>query len=801
MTSSPAVTDTVAVPVVSLDAVDAMRSAQFGHKASTLALLRREGFPVPPGFVIPVGAVPSHRDVESALACLGPGPVAVRSSGTVEDGEQATWAGQYDTFLNVDGVDDVLQAIDACQASGRSRRARDYAQLHGGGGDVAVLVQRMVPATTAGVAFTANPITGDLNEILISAAVGLGNRLVSGEVVADEWRVVGDRTTAIATPHDCLTTQLVLAIAELARRVEVARGCPQDIEFACVGEEVLLLQARPIVDLPIEPDRTPPPGNWTKDTAHFPEPVTPLGETAYVALFGDTVSSMFAEWGLMPERMESRCIGYESYSRFLPEGGSPPPWWLLAIVARIVPSIRRKLATAAAVEASGKLEAVAASWERTLRPQLDARISALRDLTLTAFTDDALVAHLDGVVVLCDEAQRIHFQLMIPYMVGLHDLFLLVSRHLGWDDLQTMSLVQGLSSASSAPTTELRDVAVAVAQRPGARAVVEQARPSFVEELEDIDPPIAERLRTWLHRWGFRTTGYDPGLPSLAEQPHRVAELLRDLLDAPQPVDLEQRRRQCVATARESLPREVHGEFDAALAFAEAVYPIREDNIVYTDSLPGGLVRRGALEVGRRLVERGQLRHATDVAYLRLDELRAFPTLDHDMTGVADRRRREMAWVRMHPGPMVLGRTEPPPPDIRGLPAPARRLNGAILWAMAAEMVAPTPPKNDGTLAGIGASAGTYEGVVRVIRDAANLHRLRRGEVLVCAITTPAWAVYFSRAAALITDGGSVLSHAAIIAREHGIPAVVATGAATTRLTDGMRVRVDGAKGEVTVIG
>ena len=114
-------------------------------------------------------------------------------------------------------------------------------------------------------------------------------------------------------------------------------------------------------------------------------------------------------------------------------------------------------------------------------------------------------------------------------------------------------------------------------------------------------------------------------------------------------------------------------------------------------------------------------------------------------------------------------------------------------------MTPPAPSAVDGTVKGLPAGAGRYQGRVRVVRSASDLHTLRQGEVLVCPITTPAWSVYFSRAAALVTDAGSVLSHAAIIAREHGVPAVVATGNATETLRDGMLVTVDGSTGEVLI--
>ena len=136
-------------------------------------------------------------------------------------------------------------------------------------------------------------------------------------------------------------------------------------------------------------------------------------------------------------------------------------------------------------------------------------------------------------------------------------------------------------------------------------------------------------------------------------------------------------------------------------------------------------------------------------------------------------------------------------PDVRGLPGPARRINGALLWMMAQELT-PPPKANGSAVAGIAVSPGVYRGRVRVIRRADELHKLRSGEVLVCPTTSAAWMMVFRRAGALVTDAGSVLSHTAIVAREFALPAVVATANATSTLMDGEEVIVDGTRGVVT---
>jgi pyruvate,water dikinase len=352
-----------------------------------------------------------------------------------------------------------------------------------------------------------------------------------------------------------------------------------------------------------------------------------------------------------------------------------------------------------------------------------------------------------------------------------------------------MQLLQGLSVASTESTRELAEVAALVRERPAARAAL--TRPDAFERLS-AEPVVGDALERWMDRWGLRTIGYDPGQPSFAERPSLVVGLLAEMVEGGRATDLAAKRARAVAAARSRLSGDALARFDRALAYAEVVYPQREDNVIYTDNLPAGLVRRVGLEMGRRLVERGRLVRATDMAMLSFDEMRS----DADLRSLVAKRRAEIAWVRAHPGRAFFG---PPPgktPDLRGLPTAARRLNAAILWALEEEMSAPQPAEGEG-VRGLAASPGVVTARVRVIRSAAEIEKLRAGEVLVCPITTPAWTVVFPRAAALVTDGGSVLSHAAIVAREHGIPAVLGTGDATRRLRDGEVVVVDGNRGVV----
>jgi phosphoenolpyruvate synthase/pyruvate phosphate dikinase len=200
--------------------------SELGAKAANLARLASVGFPVPPGFAVTTTAERQRREASAkileAAAALGAERFAVRSSGPAEDLEGASFAGQYETFLDV-RIDDLPAAVgrvfDSACASRVSayREARAEAMGETAAPSMAVLVQVMVTADSAGVAFTANPVTGERGEVVITAVRGLGERLVSGEAVGDEWVVRGDEVSRRRESEDAITAEQAVKIAELAR--------------------------------------------------------------------------------------------------------------------------------------------------------------------------------------------------------------------------------------------------------------------------------------------------------------------------------------------------------------------------------------------------------------------------------------------------------------------------------------------------------------------------------------------------------------------------------------------------------
>src|SRR5215203_2268801 len=276
-------------PVVTFAEATNLRTSELGAKAANLARLASARFPVPPGFVVTPAAEEHLGEMSAqileAAAGLGVERFAVRSSGTAEDLEGASFAGQYETLLDV-RVDELPAAVGRVFDSASTSKVAIYSEARAGATgetaapSMAVLVQVMVEADASGVAFTANPVTGERGEVVITAACGLGERLVSGEAVGDEWVVRDDEASCRRKIESAITAEQAVKIAELARRVEAHFGSPQDIEWAISGDKLYLLQSRPMTALPEPTEWKPPrPGYWMRNFRlgqWLPEAMTPL---------------------------------------------------------------------------------------------------------------------------------------------------------------------------------------------------------------------------------------------------------------------------------------------------------------------------------------------------------------------------------------------------------------------------------------------------------------------------------------------------------------------------------------------
>jgi phosphohistidine swiveling domain-containing protein len=739
-----------------------------GHKAATLGELQRAGFSVPEGVVLTVEAFEAFRAVHGFDDVATPAEVesaplpaevervlrtatqrfdtvrlAVRSSGLAEDLPGASFAGQYETVLDVRGPDAVVDAVRHCWASAFDSRVAAYRATLGDVGvpGMAVVIQRLVPAEAAGVAFTANPVTGDRAEAVVSAVRGLGERLVAGEATPDEWIVRGGEAVARRISEGSIDAGQARAVADLARRVELHLGAPQDIEWAIAEGKVVLLQARPMTALPEPTDWRPPlPGGWARNLR--------LGEW-----LGDPVTPLFESWLLT--RLENRF--HEGMRTFAPVPFPRPlhvvvnGWYFYSLstfptsvramawimVRYFLPSLLvrpRRAVMMIPQTAHFGVELLVREWRESVLPRHRA-VVARGEAQVDRLAPEGLVALIDE---LADDAGEYFFSIMA---------------------------VAGFATKAEIP--------LAAFYR---RHLHPRVGGTHLSLLRGLFTPSLEA-------YGHAVEGLDWVLPTLAER----GALPSDAADAAaRRSRLEAERTAAEQEARAALAGEpkLLARFDKLVAPAQRFQPLREEQ-VYWFTLGWPLMRRAVRRLGELLHKRGKLADPDEVFFITRDELLA-------ALGESD-DRRELSVEAVHRRAAWDGQRRLVPPLVIGEVAPMfHRFMGA-----AEEAVRMPGASGESGLRGIAASPGRVTGPVCIIRTASEFDRLRPGDVLVAPITTPAWTPLFATAAAVVTDTGGVASHSSVVAREYGIPAVVGTGDATRRLRDGQIVTVDGAAGLV----
>lgn len=818
--------------LIDLEREAALDPARVGNKAATLARLLQAGFPVPHGRVLSTAAFDAstsgdEQPTDAIRHCLdeiirwaGGAPLAVRSSATSEDLAEASFAGQYETSLGVEGLSELSRAVRACWDSLQTTRVRSY--LPGSPPEtssMAVLVQPMVDARAAGVAFTAHPVTGARDQVVIDAVSGLGDRLVGGEATPDRWVISWSGSVEAAGLADAIDADQAIQLAGLARRVEEHLGGPQDIEWAIENGAIQLLQARPITalpDPPVEPiplEFEVPDGYWEHDASHFPTPTYPI-DSIFPSMIENAVRIWVAEFGYLFDGLELREIGGWTYQRLRPIGGKEGPAlpaWLMWILVRSIPAMRRRLAVARRAIASDKPGRFIDRWYDTWMPELVDGFRSRHQVDVSSLSDSELEAHIAGATDLAQRGIEIHSLLHGALAPIIFEFTMTCERLLGWDIDQTMEMVRGTSVKSTEPARRLHELAEMARHRPELLETGGATSDQLISRLAAIDTEFSAALAGYIDAYAHRCLGYTLALPTIAENPTLIMAMIRSQIESsyrPSLADEENARARdgAVTRARRALAGQPDGlsEFERALGRAQLAYPVREDNEFYTLSAPFALVRYGVVEMGDRLTQRDVIDRADDVLFLELSEaLRALrrPT---DHRALVNRRKGERAWALANPGPGSYGKPSSAPTSVEFLPEDARLPMESMIWSLESMMAiaaSKTVQVGGRLIEGTAASAGVYSGPVRIVMNESQFPKLRAGDVLVCPVTSPVWSVLFATIGALVTDTGGILSHPAIIAREYRVPAVVATGNATSLLKDGQLVEVDGSSGTVTRLG
>jgi phosphohistidine swiveling domain-containing protein len=783
--------------VRSFDELAAGQQASAGSKGGTLARLYRAGYPVPEGFVVLPAAFAGDElrpgawaQVRARLARMRKGDpdvtFAVRSSALSEDSACASFAGEFETLLDVRADGKVRQAIHAVRRSRHGERVQAYSRAQGLGTthEMAVVVQRLVRADVAGVLFTADPITGSQVGMPGNYVYGPGERLVSGDANPEVFTLKRPRGEYEGPPA---LRRFARGLYGLASRLEEELGGPQDIEWAVVGRKLYLLQSRPITTLQAY---NPATGEWNDSLTGdylwtsanlgeaFPDVMTPftwsfvqayyrangfrdevarypmggnicgrpymnlsvgLSASTALGLSREKVLRATAEtFGLIPAGIEIPMIPFSRWRalrRFAPFAFRMR--WRLRRLRRRIPFF--------IAETPARVDALkAAIWAvRTPHDLLDLWRERLYPLL-----DETMLMLAAGLTEYRTLSRRLHIE--FERLVGEADANVLLSGvSTGTDYLASLGLLIGLSEVSQG--TMSRE---AYLQRYGHRGP---------HEMELSAPRPAE----------------DPGWLD-----RRLTEVKRDSVDVSRML-AEQRRQHEAAWARleARVGRRTGGYRRKLDRMAEAART-REASRSETVRLLG-VFRAFALQAGK-LTGLGD-----DVFFLFLEEV--VKRLAGDASAcdaIPVRREAHAHYSVLPPYPtLIRGRFDP----VRWAADPNRRSDCYDAYA-------PVPTAASATITGFAGAAGVVEGIVRRLSGPEEGDRLQPGEVLVAVATNVGWTPLFPRAAAIVTDVGAPFSHAAIVARELGIPAVIGCGDATMRLRTGDRVIVHGGQGIVEIL-
>jgi rifampicin phosphotransferase len=803
-----------------------------GGKGGSLARLYRSGYPVPGGFVISATAfegdqllpeawiqVRNHLDV--LRAGDGEQAFAVRSSALREDSDQASFAGEFETRLNLSSDQEIRDAIHQVHRSRHSERVKAYSQAKGmtATHDVAVVVQQMVDAERSGVLFTANPANGIRSQVMINAAWGLGEVIVSGAVTPDMVIVDKEKPRVVARQiatkevmtvktkggtqeraveqarqkQPVLSDAEAIKLAALGLQIEAEYGMPMDIEWAASGKEFFILQARPITAMP-DP---PPPANWKLPKGAYmamrvniielmAEPLSPLFEDLGLEVINASMQEMLTGFlgpGIMPERPIIRVNHYAYYN------GSLKPVSIAKLLFDSV-DIAKRMFTAPVerwtVQGRPAYLAAVERWKASNWRDLSSAeiLHASRELFQSAV--DAYWSMVGGVLPAAwiSEALFTYLYRTLIKRGGNPDASVFL---LGFDSLPIRADESLYTLATWAREQEA--LARYLADTHAARLATDlgsEKPPEGLSESAWIE--WRERVHAHLEQYGHTIYNLDFANPVPADDPTPMLETCKMYLSGKgsNPYERQQaaidRREAAVSAIRERLRGRRSRQFNRFLASAQRFAPLREDALADI-GLAYPLLRQMLRSIGERLAEAGVIGHPEDIYWLNEKEISvACERLDRGLlpertSGAIPERKAAIRSAQKAIPPMRLPHLSLP--GLRNLfaslPRDWKRRN----------------------LKGVAASAGCVTGKACVLRGPEDFFQMASGDVLVAKLTTPAWTPLFARAAAIVTDVGGPLSHGSIVAREYGIPAVLGTGSATRCIQNGQTITVDGNAGMV----
>jgi phosphoenolpyruvate synthase/pyruvate phosphate dikinase len=751
-------------------------------------------------------------EITHALARLGEqAACAVRSSATAEDLPSASFAGQYDSYLNVVGPEAVLEQVSRCWASLFSERAVTYRLRNGVEHrkvQMAVVVQQMVVPQAAGILFTADPVTSSRKVASVEASFGLGVALVSGRVGADTFKVRDGEVVARATAparqeRPALADAQAVRLVQLGRRIEAHFGHPQDIEWCLAEGDFWIVQSRPITTLYPIPEAADGENHVYVSVGHgqmMTEAMRPLGVSVWQLT---AMAPMHEAGGRLFVDVTGRLASPRTRAGLLEVMGRGDPLIgdaLQTILERgdFLPSPRDESpgGTAVVFGAPAQIDTDPAIVTKLIERNRDSIAALKRDIQTKsgpALFDFLLEAFEEHKRVLVDpvSVQAIMAGMQATWWLGEQ-----LEAWLGEKNAADTLTLSAPGNVTSEMGLTLLDVADVIRPHPDVVAFLQHVEDegcedeAFLDELAELagGRDAQEAIRAYLEKYGMRCVGeIDITRPRWSERPTTLVPLIldnvRNFTRGEANRRLEQGRQAARSKEQELLER-LRASADGARKAKEAKQMIDRVRTFsgYREYPKYGIVvryfvyKQALLEEAERLVQADVLRDKEDIFYLTFDELQ----------DVVSSRRADQQLIRRRKDAFRSFQALTPP---RVLTSDGEVIAGAYR-------------RDDvpaGALIGLPVSAGTIEGRARVIRDIAQAD-IEPGDILVTTYTDPSWTPLFLAIKGLVTEVGGLMTHGAVIAREYGLPAVVGVEHATNLIRDGERIRVHGTDGYVEIL-
>ena len=532
----------------------------------------------------------------------------------------------------------------------------------------------------------------------------------------------------------------------------------------------------------------PGPGSWQQDPAHWPRAVTPWTADTFPRGFVRGFAESTRRYGVLVSHLEAAVVSGYVYYRTVPAAEAEVP---------------ERIDTARAAFESRRWRDDLELWDAELKPDSIRRNRRLQEVDLAQLDDAALARHLVACSDNQEEMVYRHHKFNMAAMLPVGNFVAHVTRWTGASNAEVLDLLRGSTPVSlGIAERELRAVGAALHTAdvgpesfPATRSAA-----SILESLRTRTDAVGEAVRAFLETAGSHLAGgYDVNYKTTGEMPELVLETFWQALSGTGPRDDAERGR--LSDIRPRVPEAHRSEFDALLAEARLVSRLRDERGLFNDLWAAGISRLALIETGRRLVLRGRLDDESLVLEAELHEIVALlDGADAPTSRELAERGHRRASVRLEDVPPILGDAPMPPPPVDGLP-PDARMAAIAIGVVIDEILGNATATNDARVVrGKGASPGVYEGRARIVRGPEDFHRVVRGDVLVMTSTSASVNVLLPVIGAIVTDRGGLLSHAAIVAREYGIPGVVGTFDATKIIADGAIVRVDGSNATVEVL-